>query len=209
MSSIKIQLLLVENPRFYSKSFIYLLEGRISNYIVDAAVNLTDAISKADNNNYEIVFINLGLEELHASTLIHHLKRCSPVSKIVAILEENNTRITHKVLEMEVDAIILKNITIDELKKCIEDLRDSGKNVTSKLESTSIPSSNIAQVKYITKTEQLVLNHICEGKSTKMCANLLNRSENTILSHRKNLFRKFNVHSVVELVTQARHHGLI
>lgn len=52
----------------------------------------------------------------------------------------------------------------------------------------------------LTPREREVLEHISMGKTSKHVAADLGISENTVEVHRKNIYSKLNVHSVVELL---------
>ena len=61
----------------------------------------------------------------------------------------------------------------------------------------------------LTKREAEVLKYVAMGKSSKEIAGNLNISLSTVLSHRKNLMDKLNVHSATKLVVYAVMHGFV
>ena len=61
----------------------------------------------------------------------------------------------------------------------------------------------------LTSTETEVLKLIAHGKSVKEIANERNSSIHTIISHKKNIFRKLGVNSVYEATKYALRAGLI
>lgn len=61
----------------------------------------------------------------------------------------------------------------------------------------------------LSNQEKLVLNYMADGFSSKMIADKLNISENTISNHRQNMLRKTNTHNVAQLIAFAIHNRII
>lgn len=61
----------------------------------------------------------------------------------------------------------------------------------------------------LTKTEKEIVQLLATGKSTKEIANQRCLSYHTVITHRKNIFRKMNVNTVHELTRLALKYGLV
>jgi len=61
----------------------------------------------------------------------------------------------------------------------------------------------------LTPRETEVLKAVAIGRSSKEIADLLNISLSTVLSHRKNMMEKLQLHSATKLVVYAVMHGLV
>jgi DNA-binding NarL/FixJ family response regulator len=57
--------------------------------------------------------------------------------------------------------------------------------------------------KVLTFREQQVLRSVADGLATKGIAYQLSISENTVETHRKNIYRKLRIHSAAEAVRHA------
>ena len=77
--------------------------------------------------------------------------------------------------------------------------------IESLLNSHPQPKEEVA----LTPTEREVLRLIASGKSVKEIAALRNSSVHTIITHKKNLFRKLEVNNVYEATKYALKAGLI
>lgn len=70
-------------------------------------------------------------------------------------------------------------------------------------------SSNMKLGKYqLTTAEKTIINKLALSKSTKEIANELNRSYETVNNHKRNIFRKLEIHKLSELVIFALENGL-
>lgn len=61
----------------------------------------------------------------------------------------------------------------------------------------------------LTKRERQILGMIAEGMTSSQIAGQLQISINTIVSHRKNLMAKLDLHTTVEVTRFAMDHGLL
>lgn len=70
-------------------------------------------------------------------------------------------------------------------------------------------SSNTDLEKYqLTTTEKTIIQQLAFNKSTKEIANELNRSYETVNNHKRNIFRKLDIHKLSELISFAIESGL-
>lgn len=60
----------------------------------------------------------------------------------------------------------------------------------------------------LTKTEKQIITELATGKSTKDIAVEINRSYETINNHKRNIFKKLNIHKLSELIAFAVENGL-
>lgn len=61
----------------------------------------------------------------------------------------------------------------------------------------------------LTAREREILHLLAEGKSNKDIASLLNLSQYTVETHRRNIQEKLNLHSLAELILYAVRKGVI
>ena len=69
--------------------------------------------------------------------------------------------------------------------------------------------SEISLEKPLTKREKEILRHIVAGKTNKMIAKEIFRTERTVEYHRNHLMKKFNAHTAADLIKKAIKTGLI
>ncbi len=67
---------------------------------------------------------------------------------------------------------------------------------------------NENQILKLSNREKEVLRLLCQGDCAKTIAKRLNVSESTIISHRKNMMKKLNIHNTASLVNFAVENGL-
>ena len=73
---------------------------------------------------------------------------------------------------------------------------------------TALPLTG-ERTRALTPREREVLEHICDGKSNREIAALLDLSVNTVSVHRANIMGALGVHNAAELVAYALQNGLV
>lgn len=112
----------------------------------------------------------------------------------------------------EAYSIVLKSCDLDEitvgLMHVLRGMRFICGRVTNQLIQTQKPvSDSLDQI--LTSTEREILREIAIGKTTKEIAAGRNLSFHTIITHRKNIFRKLDVNNIHEATKYAMRAGLI
>ena len=109
-------------------------------------------------------------------------------------------------------SVILKDSSKDEiitsLKETMKGNRYIGNSISNLLlDSSRNTSINNKQV--LTTTEQEILKEMSLGRTTKEIASLRHVSVHTIMTHRKNIFRKIEVNNVHEATKYAMRSGIV
>jgi DNA-binding NarL/FixJ family response regulator len=110
-------------------------------------------------------------------------------------------------------SVVLKDCTKEEigsaLKEAIKGYRYICNHVSNLLldNNKNTHSLNVRQI--LTTTEQEILKEMALGKTTKEIAAHRNVSAHTIMTHRKNIFRKIEVNNVHEATKYAMRSGIV
>ena len=110
-------------------------------------------------------------------------------------------------------SVIMKDSTKEEIGNAIKEVSKGNRyicNFVSNLlldNSKNIRSLNARQI--LTITEQEILKEMALGKTTKEIAAHRNVSAHTIMTHRKNIFRKIEVNNVHEATKYAMRAGIV
>lgn len=110
-------------------------------------------------------------------------------------------------------SLLLKDCSLDEIKVCLREAGKGNRYICSKISNILLDGSKrtdiVAEPTKLTFTEQEILKEIALGKTTKEIAGNRFVSIHTIMTHRKNIFRKLEVNNVHEATKYAMRSGLI
>lgn len=124
--------------------------------------------------------------------------------------------VIHLLAEVLSANIILKSTDLEELSIALNLTSKGRRYIHSEILDLLMNSNTLNATKatavinsQLTSTEKEIAFLIVQGKTTKEIASIRNLSYHTIVTHRKNIFRKLEINSVYELTKYAMRIGLI
>lgn len=116
------------------------------------------------------------------------------------------------VVSSELYSIVLKSCDLDEINIGLIHLFRDERFICGRVSNLLLQPQKVTKDdvdKGLTATEKEILKEIALGKTTKEIAASRNLSFHTIITHRKNIFRKLEVNNVHEAVKYAMRAGLV
>lgn len=156
---------------------------------------------------FDILILDLNIRGVNSIQYIEQIKQCQPNLKILIFSSYNTPSLVRKSFEKNVDGYLLKDTEKEELLNAFYTILDGKKFIG---ERVAIPKKRLSKksdfddmfVKKsrLSKREKEIMQLIIDGFDSQAIAEKLFISLHTVQSHRKNIFKKMDVHSVVELV---------
>ena len=108
-------------------------------------------------------------------------------------------------------SVVLKSCELEEISLAVFHLFRGERFICSRVTDQLLLSKKkvVAEENVLTSTEKLILKEIALGKTTKEIAAIRNLSFHTVITHRKNIFRKLEVNNVYEATKYAVRAGII
>lgn len=166
------------------------------------------AVLKAD-----IVITDILMPEMDGLEVAMRLKDQFPEIKVIALSMNGEGPLAEKMIEQaEVAGYVLKTTNKSELTEAIESVYAGdtfyAKEILDELNSFRKIKQENESIN-LTIREIEIIQCIASDLTNKQIADQLFISERTVETHRKNIFRKTNIHSAVGLVEFARKRKLI
>lgn len=173
----------------------------------------SEAIALMKNKKFDVFLLDIELPDLSGFDLLEIIRNKYPESRIIINTMHEETWIVKKVIQMGVNGVILKSADTEEIKSALECVLkgenyfcDEFNKIKRRLR---LKGDTPDYQSLLTNREMDVLRAISLGMQTKEIAESLHVSVNTVESHRKSLFSKFEVRNAVELVLKAINNGII
>ena len=131
------------------------------------------------------------------------------------ISNEDNKRTIYDVLSRGVENYVTKNCRDQEIYKALDACINSEKYYCGKILDIIIDKTfgddmiDDKDKVSLTKRESEIVQLIAQGKMAKEISSILNISVHTIYTHRKNVMKKLDISSPVELITYAINKGIV
>jgi len=181
--------------------------------VVGKAYNGEEVLQFLRLNDVDIVVMDIDMPELNGLITTKKIKETYGEKIKVLILSMHDMEGYIKdALEAGTDGYILKNTGPDELLLAISELASGETYFAQKIiQKVARKMSSVGDSKGIelSDKEKNILPLLCDGLTTKKIGEQLSYSEHTIVTHKRTLFTKFEVHTVQELVKQAFLKGFI
>ena len=189
------------------------LEG-FKSYMMKSGIKEVGAFSNAEallrsvrSRHYDVYIVDVELPDMAATELIDSIRGIHPDAKIVINTIHEEMWVVSKMTEKHVDGVIYKSAHLEQLLEAITTVIKGKQYFCPKFRKAQNKIS--LENNILTRREIDVLQEIASGYSTKEIAAHLFISENTVESHRQNLFSKLKAHNMAELIIKAIAAGYI
>ena len=205
--------LLVDDHALILQGIKFIVDGMSGVGEVCTASSAAEAIALIKEKSFCVCLLDIELPDLSGFELLEIIRERCPGSRIIVNTMHEETWIVKKLLRMGVDGVILKSADTNEIRNALESVLRGEKyfcegfNKIRKRLRFSINAPDYRSL--LTNREMDVLKAISYGMQTKEIAEMLHVSVNTVETHRKSLFLKFEVRNAVELVLKAINNGII
>ncbi len=169
-----------------------------------------DAVDKARELLPELALLDVGMPQLNGLDAARQILDFAPETRILILTMHESEQIVREVLEVGARGFLLKSDAARDLVSAIEALRRRTTFFTSSVAEMVLNGyldrNGVAHrppKDRLTPREREVVQLLAEGKSSKEVAVVLNLSVKTAETHRTNVMRKLDLHSVADLVRYA------
>jgi len=195
---------------------VFAFRKLMSNYphlnIVGYSGSGLEAIQQCRKLVPSLIIVDPYLSELGGVDFIRQIKRRFPEIRVIAYLSRRDDDKLLAFINAGVDAIVDKSEPVEYLLKAIHVVNE-GARYFSPLnafdETANQPVLDVPQLPNISNREKQILKLIAEGQRNKSISSLLSISVKTVETHRFNLMKKLNSHSIADLISWARKFNMI
>jgi DNA-binding NarL/FixJ family response regulator len=162
------------------------------------------------SNPDSLVVIDYALSDLNSADSLLNICVRFPKTHWVLFSEDLSLQFLKKMLCNSAFSVILKNADLSEIKKALSFALDKQAFVCSQVkELLAMSGKENTENNPLTLTEKEILKEIALGKTAKEIAVLRHISTHTVVTHRKNIYRKLEVNNSQEACGYALRAGII
>jgi DNA-binding NarL/FixJ family response regulator len=210
-----IKVLLADDHKIVREGLRSLLERESDITVIAVADNGRLAVQLVKELLPNVVVMDIAMPEMNGIEATRRLTADNPEIKVIALSMHSARRFVVEVLSVGAKGYLLKDCAADELVRAIRtvaadkiylspDVADLIVKDYVKHLSDSQPSA----LSILSTREKEVLQLIAEGRNTKEIAFTLSVSIKTVETHRQQIMKKLNLHSVAGLTRYAIREGL-
>jgi two-component system response regulator NreC len=164
----------------------------------------------------DVLLLDVHLPDISGIEIAKKLKNEYPNLKILTISSENSTETVQQLITIGIDGFISKRQgNTDDLGEAIRTIASGeeyfGRDISSIIYNIFVAKKHICTEKKIdfTDREHEVIALCQKGLQCKEIADIMNISQNTVNTHKRNIFEKLGINNTMEMVQYALKNKII
>jgi DNA-binding NarL/FixJ family response regulator len=213
-----IRILVADDHEIVRRGLVSLLKSHAGWEVCGEAQDGREAVDKAKTLRPDIVILDIGMPNLNGLEATRQILRHDPLSKILILTIEDGNDLVRAVLDAGARGFINKSDASRDLVAAVETVQSNKIYFTSRiaemvlggyLGQAQLTAEGRVALPALSAREREVVQLLAEGKSSKEIASHLELSVKTVETHRSNIMRKLNLHSLGNLVLYAVKHKIV
>jgi len=212
-----LRILIADDHEVARKGIRALLENHPGWEVCAEAKDGREAVEFADRLRPDVLLLDIGMPNLNGLDAARQILATNPDARILILTVHDTEQIVREVLAAGARGFLLKSDAGRDLVAAVEALQRRRTFFTSKVAEMMLEgylrphsdSDDPTGQRVLTPREREVIQLVAEGKTTKEVANVLSLSVKTAETHRTNLMRKLDLHSVADLTLYAVRNGIV
>jgi DNA-binding NarL/FixJ family response regulator len=180
---------------------------------IEEASSKEELIEKLNSDRPDILILDYKLFCLNITCEFNEIKKISPDTGILIVTSNQNPDDILNVLDCGITNYILKTSDSSELVDAFNATLNNRKYFSGEILDVLLDykstNKQVNNNKKLTACEIEIIKQIARGLTTKEIALQKGLSYHTIMTHRKNIFRKLNIGNASELIIYAMKEGWI
>jgi len=175
-------------------------------HVVVEAGNGLEAVEAYERHRPDVTLMDLRMPVMEGVEAVRRIRELDPKARVIVLTTYDTDEEISRALKAGAKAYVLKDISADELVRCIREVLD-GKTYLAPAAAAKL-AEGVTRVQ-LTPRELSTLQLMADGKANKEIASALGISERTVKTHLGHLFDKLGVTSRTEAIGVATRRGLV
>jgi DNA-binding NarL/FixJ family response regulator len=213
-----LKVLIADDHEIVRQGLRSMLEAQRDCQVVGEAGDGRQAVTLTKELNPDVVILDIGMPTLNGLEATRQILKMRPQTKVLILTMHESDSVIREVLDAGARGYILKTDAGRDLVTAVDSLRRNKTFFTSRVSQMILdgflkgdprPQDSGAGAVRLTPRQREIVQLLAEGKSSKEVAVALDLSVKTAETHRANIMRKLDCHSVSEVVRYAIRNKII
>jgi DNA-binding NarL/FixJ family response regulator len=213
-----LKILIADDHEIVRQGVRTIVESQAGWSIVAEVGNGLDAVTQALEIKPDVVLLDISMPELNGLEAAKQILRQLPETQVLILTMHESDELVREVLAAGARGYVLKTDAKRDLVNAVRSLSENRPFFTSKVADMVLEGFRHGQLPAkpevpagdrLTSRERQIVQLLAEGKTSKEIATALDISTKTADTHRANLMRKLNLHSLADIVRYAIRNKMI
>jgi DNA-binding NarL/FixJ family response regulator len=213
-----LRILVADDHELMRRGLKAVLESRPGWTVCGEATSGHEAVAKAGELRPDVVILDVCMPSLNGVEATRQIRKVSPRSEVLILSVHHSDQLIRDILEAGARGFLVKADPDADVITAVNSLANRKPYFTSyatemllngRFRETSAGDSAAVPGERLTPREREVVQLLAEGKTSKEVATTLDISTKTAETHRSNIMRKLEFHSVSEIVRYAVRNEMI
>jgi len=213
-----LRVLIADDHEIVRQGLRSMLEAQRECQVVGEAGDGRQAVTLTKELNPDVVILDIGMPTLNGLEATRQILKIRPQTKVLILTMHESDSVIREVLDAGARGYILKTDAGRDLVTAVDSLRRNKTFFTSRVSQMILdgflkgdprPQHPESGAVRLTPRQREIVQLLAEGKSSKEVAVALDLSVKTAETHRANIMRKLDCHSVSEVVRYAIRNKII
>jgi DNA-binding NarL/FixJ family response regulator len=211
----KLRVLIADDHEVVRHGLCALVADHAGWEICGEAADGMEAVKKTAELKPDVVVSDVSMPNLNGLTATQQITKRDPHQKVIILTVTDAEHVVREALQAGARGFVLKSDAARDLVSALEALQKGRNFFTPRVNEMLLRGylrgsrMEAPQIPTLTPREKEIVQLLAEGKSAKEVASILNLSTKTAETHRSNVMRKLDIHSLSELVLYAVRNNIV
>ncbi|GAA4892118.1 response regulator transcription factor [Flaviramulus aquimarinus] len=204
------KILICEDHQIVIDGLLSIFKNQPDYKIIGYVVNGDNVLPTVKLNRPDVLLLDLNLPNKNGVDILKDIKLLFPEIKVIILTMYNKESIIKKIKQFHANGFLLKNCSSDDLLNALDAVFKSNTFYTGKGVKTNVTEIDgfLEKIK-ITRREKEIILELVQGYNVPQIAKKLFISAHTVETHKKNIFKKLDIHNSIDLVKLVNENKLL
>lgn len=207
----RINIGIIDDHHVFREGIVSLFQGYDSIEVIFDLADGTTLAKQLSSTPIDILILDLEMSEVSGEDLLREIKRDFPAIKIMILTAFYDIRDLPRYLKKGISAYLPKHYRFEKIVKAIETVHKKGSYFDRSI--VNIPKRELLETyqetappaieKSLTEEEITIVKYLCQNKTARQIADLINRKTDHVEYTKKKINRKTGCKTIAELIQYA------